>query len=162
MAEVYIGLGSNIDHPVEQLRRAFRALDRLPSTRLIDRSMLYQSRPVGPPNQPDYVNAVAVLRTVLAPMILLRHLHAIERRQKRVRSRAWGPRTLDLDVLLYGHMTYRHPRLVIPHPRLHQRTFVLAPLCEIDPDLIIPGKGKVKSLLAGLKQSAHQKAVEPV
>ena len=153
MVAAYIGLGSNIDRPVDQLTRAFTALHRLPSTRLVDRSGLYQSTPQGPPNQPDYINAVAALATALSPLALLRHLQAIERRHRRMRRQKWGPRTLDLDILIYGKITLRHPRLTIPHPLLLRREFVLVPLAEIVPALKIPGNGKVETLIGRLKQS---------
>ena len=160
MVEVYIGLGSNIDRPVDQLTRAFSALHRLPSTRLVDRSALYRSRPHGPPNQPDYINAVAALITALAPLTLLRHLQAMERRHRRVRTQKWGPRTLDLDIIIYGKTTLRHPRLTIPHPLLHRREFVLVPLAGINPDLKIPGNAKVKTLMGRLdrrkKEGLHK------
>ena len=157
MAEVYIGLGSNIDQPAVHLARALVALDQLPSTRLTKRSSLYQSSPQGPPNQPDYLNAVVALTTALKPLILLNHLHSIERRQRRVRLQKWGPRTLDLDILLYGKMTYRSSRLTIPHPMLHKRNFVLVPLNEINPDLLIPGKGQVGSLVNRLRPLKHSR-----
>lgn len=147
MVQAYIGLGSNIDHPVDHVTRAFYALDRLPSTRLIGRSALYLSSPHGPPNQPDFINAVAVLATALAPLALLRHLQAIERRHKRVRAPKWGPRTLDLDILIYGKILCHYPQLIIPHPLLQQREFVLLPLGEISPELKVPGNGKVKTLI---------------
>lgn len=153
MATAYIGLGSNINQPVDQLIRAFSALGQLPSTRLVVRSAFYRNAPLGPPNQPDYINAVAALKTALTPLVLLAHMHSIERQHKRVRSQRWGPRTLDLDILVYGKIPFHHPRLVIPHPMLHCREFVLVPLNEINPDLLIPGKGKVKTLIGRLKQS---------
>lgn len=142
-----------MDQPVDHLIHAFSALDKLPSTRLIDRSALYQSAPVGPPNQPAYINAVVALRTALKPLALLKHLHSIERQHKRVRSQKWGRRTLDLDILMYGKTPFNHPRLVIPHPMLHRREFVLVPLNEINPDLAIPGKGTVNRLVGRLKRS---------
>lgn len=146
MANVYIGLGSNLGRPVEQITLALDGLDGLPATRLLKRSSLYVTKPVGPPNQPDFVNAVALIRTPLAPLVLLGHLHTLETRHGRLRIQKWGKRTLDLDILLYGSQVLRHPRLTVPHPLLHQRAFTLIPLQEIDPDLRIPGRGKVCTL----------------
>ncbi len=146
--EAYIGLGSNLQLPVEQLQRAFEELARLPGCHLTGRSTLYESRPVGPPGQPDYVNAVARILTRLAPLPLLHELRGIERAHQRVRGERWGPRTLDLDLLLYGQSTIETTELRIPHPRLHQRSFVLYPLYEISPALHIPGRGALSELIA--------------
>ncbi len=125
-------------------------LAELPSTRLLSRSSLYVTEPVGPRNQPDYVNAVAGLKTALPPLVLLRHLQRIEQRHRRVRLQRWGRRTLDLDILTYGSGIIGNPRLRVPHPLMHKRAFVLIPLIEIDPQLAIPGGGKIKTLLARL------------
>ncbi len=127
-------------------------LGALPSTRVLNRSSRYITRPVGPPNQPDYVNAVALVKTALEPLVLLRHLHILERKHGRVRLMKWGKRTLDLDILLYGSMSFSHPRLTIPHPRLHLRSFVLIPLYEISPALTIPRKGRLRHLIERLGQ----------
>jgi len=125
-------------------------LAELPSTCLVSRSSLYATEPVGPRNQPDYINAVAGLKTALAPLVLLRHLQRIERRHRRVRGQRWGRRTLDLDVLLYESRIFDHPRLRVPHPSMHKRAFVLIPLYEINPQIIIPGTGKIQMLMARL------------
>ena len=141
----YVGLGSNLVHPRRQIARALAALARLPRTRIVARSPNYASAPV--PNdhtQPDYVNAVVALRTSLAPRALLLRLQAIERRQGRDRRAATArnsARTLDLDLLLYGRRRMRGPRLTIPHPRMHDRAFVLLPLLDVAPALAIPGRG---------------------
>jgi len=148
MTEVlaYIGLGSNQDNPESQLRAAIEALGTLPQTHLQACSSLYRSAPMGPQDQPDYVNAVVQLSTGLEPEALLDKLQGIERAQGRVRARHWGPRTLDLDILLYGEEVLDTERLIIPHPGIAERGFVLYPLAEIDAQLEIPGLGCVKSL----------------
>lgn len=145
----YIGIGSNLNDPVAQVQQAFRALAELPASRLMACSPLYRSAPVGgPPDQPDYVNAVAALDTVLNPEELLTALQAVEIQQGRVRTVRWGPRTLDLDVLLYGSTIRNDSWLTLPHPRLHERAFVLYPLYDIAPDLTLPGGGPLSELLA--------------
>ncbi len=144
----HVGLGSNLDDPRRQLETAFEALARLPHSRLAARSALYASAPMGPADQPDYLNAVAALDTELAPLALLDALQAIEHDQGRVRERRWGPRTLDLDLLLYGDQVIDLPRLKVPHPGIAERAFVLAPLVEIAGDIAIPGRGGARALLA--------------
>lgn len=134
----YIGLGSNLDDPVAQVRRAFDALATLPATILRRRSSLYETPPLGPPDQPRYVNAVAELETTLAPHDLLDELQRIEHAHRRVRKEHWGPRTLDLDLLVYGAAQLDDSRLRVPHPGLALRAFVLLPLAEIAPTLVIP------------------------
>ena len=147
MSLAWIGLGSNLDEPREQLERAFEELDAIPDTRLLGRSSLYASSPMGPADQPDYLNAVASLETALEPLELLDALQAIEQAHQRCRERHWGPRTLDLDLLLYDERILDSPRLRIPHPGLHLRDFVLAPLLEVAGDLRIPGRGRASELL---------------
>lgn len=148
MANAFIGLGGNLQDPQAQVARALRDLDRLPSSRVIRRSSLYRSAPVGYADQPDFVNAVAELETTLAPRALLAELLAIEKRYGRIREFQNSPRTLDLDLLLYGDLVLREAGLTLPHPRMHERSFVLVPLREIAPDATIPGVGAVKSLPA--------------
>ena len=144
---VYIGIGSNLDDPIAHVRRALQQLAELPLTSLSKTSSLYSSKPLGPADQPDYINAVASIRTELAPLELLDELHRIEAEHGRVRTGArWGPRPLDLDILLYDEKVITLERLVIPHPGLHERGFVLYPLHEINPALIIPQKGSVMEL----------------
>jgi 2-amino-4-hydroxy-6-hydroxymethyldihydropteridine diphosphokinase len=151
---VYIGLGSNQDQPVRQVRTACRELAHLPATRLLICSPLYKSAPLGPPDQPDYINAVAALETGLAPTALLVELQALEARHGRVRGAVrWGPRSLDLDLLLYGDAVIDTPDLRVPHPGLPERVFVLYPLVDIAPDLEVPGQGPVKQLLARCAQA---------
>jgi len=149
MTEVltYIGLGSNLDNPESQVKTAIEALAGLSQIRLQDRSSLYRSAPMGPQDQPDYVNAVVKLSTGLEPEALLDKLQGIERAQGRVRTQRWGPRTLDLDILLYGQCVVATERLKIPHPGIAERSFVLYPLAEINVQLEIPGLGRVQSLL---------------
>ena len=149
MTEVltYIGLGSNLDNPESQVKTAIEALAGLSQIRLQDHSSLYRSAPMGPQDQPDYVNAVVKLSTGLEPEALLDKLQGIERAQGRVRTQRWGPRTLDLDILLYGQCVVATERLKIPHPGIAERSFVLYPLAEINGQLEIPGLGRVQSLL---------------
>ncbi|MDX1610440.1 MAG: 2-amino-4-hydroxy-6-hydroxymethyldihydropteridine diphosphokinase [Halofilum sp. (in: g-proteobacteria)] len=136
----WVGLGSNLGNPARQVRGALDALAALPETRLEARSRLYGSRPMGPPDQPDYVNAVARLVTALAPHALLDALQAIEARAGRERGGSrWGPRTLDLDLLLHDDTRCADARLSLPHPGIGERAFVLVPLAELDPELSIPG-----------------------
>lgn len=147
MVRVYLGLGSNLDNPERQLERACEELAVLPQSRLVSRSSLYRSAPMGPEDQPDYLNAVVCLETALEPERLLDHLLRIEQAHARVRTRHWGPRTLDLDILLYGDEKIDSERLQVPHPGLADRNFVLYPLAEIAADLSIPGYGSLRVLL---------------
>ena len=143
MAEIaaYVALGSNLDNPMAQIERAFGELGRLPATRLVARSSLYLSRPDGHLDQPDYINAVAGLKTQLAPRLLLDALLGIEARHGRLRTFKNAPRTLDLDLLLYDGLVMHEPGLTLPHPRMMERAFVLAPLTEIAPEVDVPGRG---------------------
>ena len=147
-AIAYIGLGSNLTDPVAQVRAAESALGKLPQTRVLTCSSLYRSAPVGLTAQPDFVNAVCAIRTDLAAEDLIGRLLEIERAHGRMRNGSpGGPRTLDLDLLLYDSLTLATPALTLPHPRMHERAFVLAPLFEIAPGLTIPGRGPVADLL---------------
>jgi 2-amino-4-hydroxy-6-hydroxymethyldihydropteridine diphosphokinase len=159
-ATAFIGLGSNLDEPRQQVARALRELAGLPDTTLAAQSSLYRSAPMGPPDQPAYINAVARLETRLAPEALLDALQAIEARHGRVRGdERWGPRTLDLDILLYADVRIDKPRLQVPHPGLAERNFVLQPLAEIAPDLDIPGLGPLRDLLARCPPDALERLV---
>jgi 2-amino-4-hydroxy-6-hydroxymethyldihydropteridine diphosphokinase len=131
----YIGLGSNLEDPENQVRQAFAELDRLPHTRLVRKSSLYRTAPVGHEAQPDFINAVAQLETGLPAERLLAELQAIEKHHGRERGFKNAPRTLDLDLLLFGDAKLGSPRLTVPHPRMHERAFVLQPLLEIAPQL---------------------------
>jgi 2-amino-4-hydroxy-6-hydroxymethyldihydropteridine diphosphokinase len=132
------------------LRAGFAALAQLPHTQLIARSSLYRSAPVGYADQPDFVNAAAAISTALGARALLDALLAIERVHGRVRAFANAPRTLDLDILLYGEHVIDEPGLSVPHPRMHQRAFVVVPLAEIAPQAVVPGRGRVGDLLGGI------------
>lgn len=148
MVTAYIGLGSNLADPQARLRCAFTELAQLPQSQLLAQSSLYRSTPMGPQDQPDYINAVAALETALSPLALLAGLQAVETAHQRVRGERWGPRTLDLDLLLYADQTIDLPTLTVPHPGLYERNFVLYPLAEIAPGLVIPGVGVLDELLA--------------
>ncbi len=143
----FIGLGGNLGDVPARLERAFEALDALPESRLTGRSALYRNAPLGPADQPDYVNAVARLETALAPLALLAELQRIENEEGRVREERWGPRTLDLDLLLYGEERIDEPTLTVPHAELTRRAFVLYPLRDIEPTLSIPGEGALSDLI---------------
>ena len=148
----YVALGSNLAEPVEQLARAFRALATLPQTRLVLQSARYRSRPLGPVEQPDFVNAVAALLTRLDAVSLLGELKALESRLGRaVPVVRWGPRLIDLDLLLHGNTCSAEPTLTLPHPGLAERAFVLVPLAELCPALEVPGLGRVSTLLQRLQ-----------
>jgi 2-amino-4-hydroxy-6-hydroxymethyldihydropteridine diphosphokinase len=149
MERVYIGLGSNLATPLAQLRSALAALAALPQSNLIAQSSFYISDPLGPADQPRYVNAVAALDTDLSPLALLDALQSIEQEQGRTRkAERWGPRTLDLDILLFGERCLDEPRLTVPHYHLHARAFVLYPLAEIAPDLRLPDGSALTELLS--------------
>lgn len=145
----YVGLGSNLDEPARQLRRAFAALAALPHTRVVRGSSLYGSTPMGPVAQPDYVNAVAGLLTQLEAVEFFAQLRALERELGRIAPRErWGPRRIDLDLLLFGQLRLEAPDLQLPHPGIAARNFVLYPLHEVAPELTVPGCGRVAELRA--------------
>ena len=137
----FIALGSNLDNPQAQLLKAFEEINALPQTRVLARSALYRSAPVGYSEQPDFINAVAEVETALAPHELLDALLEIERQRGRNRTFRNAPRVLDLDVLLYDDLVCHEDGLTLPHPRMHERAFVLQPLLEIAPHCVIPGRG---------------------
>ncbi|RMJ02525.1 2-amino-4-hydroxy-6-hydroxymethyldihydropteridine pyrophosphokinase [Marinobacter litoralis] len=145
---VYVGLGSNLENPAAQLARAVMELSRLPQTRLQAQSPFYASRPVGPQDQPDFVNGAVELATSLTPHQLLDHLQAIEQAHGRERLQHWGPRTLDLDVLLFGTETVSDERLTVPHAELANRDFALQPLLDLNPELTLPDGRRVDELRA--------------
>ena len=148
MTMAYIGLGSNLGDPARQITDALMELQALTDTRLVAKSSLYRSKPFGRSNQPDYVNAAAMLNTALPAAALMQCLLHIETQHGRVRSdERWQARTLDLDLLLYGQERISTAGLVIPHPEIAQRNFVLLPLAELAPELMIPGQGSVTDLL---------------
>ncbi len=146
----YVALGANLGETVEHLRAAVAALDALPDTRVVARSSLYRSAPVGLLDQPDFINAVVAVETAYAPLALLRILLDIENRHGRVRSVPNAPRTLDLDLLLHDNTCMHNPELTLPHPRMHERAFVLLPLVEIAPDLELPGLGPAQGFVAAV------------
>ncbi len=151
----YVGVGSNLDDPASQVRRGYEALAELPDSCFATCSGLWRSAPMGPPDQPDFVNAVAAFLTRLEPRELLRALQAVETARGRPQDHArWGPRILDLDLLVLGGLVVREPGLSIPHPGIPERNFVLLPLAEIAPHLIVPGMGSVAKLLSGLGGTA--------
>jgi 2-amino-4-hydroxy-6-hydroxymethyldihydropteridine diphosphokinase len=143
----FIGLGANLGEPQRQVQEAFRELDAIPHTRVVRTSSLYRSAPLGYAEQPSFVNAVAQVETGLPAERLLAELHAIETRHGRSRSFANAPRTLDLDLLLFGNAILDVPGLKVPHPRMHERAFVLLPLVEIAENVAIPGRGTAKAFL---------------
>lgn len=156
MPQVYLGLGSNLGRdiggtyqtPRMQLNLALDAIAEHAEIELIKVSSFYQTTPIGPAGQPDYINAAVEIETSLSALQLLDFLQSVENKQARVRTQRWGPRTLDLDILLYDQIIEHSDRLTIPHPRLHERAFVLAPLCDLAPQLVIPTKENVRQLLA--------------
>ena len=152
----FVGIGSNLAGPEYQILNAFDGLAHLPHTRLGASSSLYRSAPVGYTGQPDFINAVALLKTTLTPLQLLHALFDLEHRFGRQRSFRNAPRILDLDLLLYDGLICHEPGLTLPHPRMHERAFVLAPLLEIAPDCAIPGRGTAFSFL----QSCAGQSVE--
>ena len=150
MTRAFVALGSNLDHPAKQIRAAFAALATLPATRLVSTSSLYRTAPVGFLEQPDFINAVAEIDSGLAPRRLLHGLMALETDFGRLRSFRNAPRILDLDLLWYQGVTLSDDDLTLPHPRMHQRAFVLIPLSEIAPDLSLGPKGLVRDLAGAI------------
>jgi 2-amino-4-hydroxy-6-hydroxymethyldihydropteridine diphosphokinase len=147
----YVALGSNLSGPRQQVETAIAALGAIPETRLVLRSRLWRSRPMGPQDQPEFVNAVAGLLTRAAPRTLLEGLQEIERRLGKTPPPVhWGPRVIDLDLLMYGELCLDEPGLTLPHPGLHQRNFVLYPLSEIAADLWVPRLARVRELRKGI------------
>lgn len=148
MTTAYIGLGSNLDEPRLQLRSAIAELQQLDAVKLVAVSPLYASSPMGPQDQPDYVNAVAAIETSLGAHALLGRLQLLEQQHGRQRLRHWGERTLDLDILLFGEEILDDAELTLPHPGLTERNFVVYPLADIAPDIEIPGQGALSQILA--------------
>jgi 2-amino-4-hydroxy-6-hydroxymethyldihydropteridine diphosphokinase len=154
----FVGLGANLGNPVMQVRAGIAAIAVLPRTRLVARSSLYRTAPIGYLHQPDFVNAVIAVDTGLDAVTLLAALRDTEARHGRARPFPNAPRTLDLDLLLYGEETIATPALVVPHPRMHERAFVLRPLLDLDPQLRVPGLGSGADLLARITDQR----IEPV
>ena len=157
MSIVYIALGSNLNMPIQQLKLAIQTMADLPDTEIKKVSSLYQSQPLGPQDQPDYVNAVACLETGLSPLTLLDALQNIENEQGRIRLRRWGERTLDLDILLYDNQIIHNERLTVPHYDMQNREFVIVPLYEISPELILPDSVPLQQLVK--RFSSHQMSI---
>ncbi|MGY3570730.1 2-amino-4-hydroxy-6-hydroxymethyldihydropteridine diphosphokinase [Vibrio paucivorans] len=148
MITAYIAVGSNLADPVTQANNAIEALKSLPRSEFLQASMLYSSTPMGPQDQPDYINAVVAIKTELAPLELLDNTQTIEQEQGRVRKdERWGPRTLDLDIILYGNEVIDSERLTVPHYGMKEREFVLYPLAEIAPNLQLPDGTELRELL---------------
>lgn len=143
----FIGLGSNLNQPDIQLRRAIATLDKIPGSHLVAVSPVYRNPAIGPGDQPDYLNTVAELHTTLDALSLLAALQSIELAQGRKRKQRWAARTLDLDLLLYGYAYIDLPQLQVPHPRLCERNFVLYPLYDLIPDLVLPRGASLRALL---------------
>ena len=157
---VYIGIGSNLDNPVAQVLEAVEELEMIPDTILAERSTLYSARPMGPEDQPDYVNAVVAMDTLLSADELHKALIKIEDLQGRVREgEKWGPRIIDLDLLLYGNNTIDTATLTVPHPGMHERDFVIIPLEEVAGNLKIPGRGNLYSLINKCKSHSLKKLI---
>lgn len=156
----FIALGANLDEPQRRIATGFAELAGLPQTRLVRRSSLYRSAPVGYADQPDFINAVACIETGIGAQELLLALLAIERRHGRVREFSNAPRTLDLDIALYGNLVVHEQGLTIPHPRMHERAFVMVPLAEIAPDCVVPGRGRVSELLAAVDAGSVRRLAE--
>ncbi|KXW56376.1 2-amino-4-hydroxy-6-hydroxymethyldihydropteridine diphosphokinase [Ferrovum sp. PN-J185] len=146
MSRVFVGLGSNLDQPLQQLKKAITELDHIPRTSVVRVSPFYQTKPVGYLDQPDFVNAVIELTTSLPPKELLTHMQFIEEQHGRVRTFQNAPRTLDLDLLAFDQLIYHDNELTLPHPRIQDRAFVLVPFNDIAPEFIIPTLGNVKDL----------------
>lgn len=157
MTAAFIGLGANLGDPQRQVQQAFQELDAIPHTRVVRTSSLYRSAPLGYAEQPSFVNAVAEVETGLPAERLLAELQAIEAAHGRRRSFANAPRTLDLDLLLFGNAAVDAPGLKIPHPRMHERAFVLRPLVEIAEDITIPGRGPAMAFLETCKNQGVEK-----
>jgi 2-amino-4-hydroxy-6-hydroxymethyldihydropteridine diphosphokinase len=158
----YIGIGSNLEDPRAQVLRALTALRALAATRLVHVSRLYRAKPFGPVPQPDYINAAAAVLTQLDPRALLGELHALERAFGRpVEHERWGPRIIDLDLLVYGRERRDDPDLKLPHPGIVERNFVLYPLADLAPDLDVPGLGRVAELRGRLTSEGLECLGEP-
>jgi 2-amino-4-hydroxy-6-hydroxymethyldihydropteridine diphosphokinase len=153
----FIGLGANLDNPREQLLRALDELAHLPDSKLVAKSSLWRSAPLGYADQPEFMNAVAQLETELPADTLLDQLHNVESLHRRERSFRNAPRTLDLDLLMYGKEERASRTLTLPHPRMHERAFVLQPLLEIAPDAVIPGRGSARGCLVALRDQACER-----
>jgi 2-amino-4-hydroxy-6-hydroxymethyldihydropteridine diphosphokinase len=143
----YVGLGSNLEQPLQQVKDAITALKQSSEILVLQDSGYFTSKPMGPEDQPDYVNAVVKIKTTLSPILLLKKCQLIEQQQARIKTRHWGERTIDLDILLYADEKISEPDLTVPHPGICQRDFVYLPLLKIAADIEIPGKGQLNSII---------------
>lgn len=159
--QVYIGLGSNLADPEQQILSAIDTIAAIKETTLLQQSSLYSSPPMGPQDQPDYINAVVCIDTALSAHQLLDALQQIEQEHGRIRKRHWGERTLDLDILLFADKVIEDERLSVPHPGMASRAFVLYPLAEIAPELSIPGMGNLRTLLAQCPREGLEQLDKP-
>jgi 2-amino-4-hydroxy-6-hydroxymethyldihydropteridine diphosphokinase len=157
---VYLGLGSNLETPIEQLRTARLAISSVKAISEMAFSSLYRSPPMGSQHQPDYVNAVMAIETNLSPLELLATTQNVENEQGRIRKEHWGARTLDIDILLFGDEVLTLPNLIVPHYGMAKRAFVLYPLFEIAPDLIVPTHGKLSDLIASCPLDGLEKITQ--
>jgi 2-amino-4-hydroxy-6-hydroxymethyldihydropteridine diphosphokinase len=147
----YLGLGSNLDQPKAHIERAIADIAEFDNTAVVARSSLYESAPLGPQDQPNFINAVLAIETELSPLDLLKACQELELKHGRVKKRHWGERTLDIDILLYGNQIIDLPELTIPHKGLKERIFVVQPLAEIDPELVLPSGESILNLLEKLR-----------
>jgi 2-amino-4-hydroxy-6-hydroxymethyldihydropteridine diphosphokinase len=157
---VYVGLGSNLEDPVAQVLEAVEELEMIPDSILVSRSSLYRGKPMGPADQPDYVNAVVAMDTLLSAENFLQELIRIEDLQGRTRDgEKWGPRIIDLDLLMYGKQKINKPDLIVPHPGMHERDFVIIPLSELVGDVNVPGQGRLTALINKCENHSLRKLV---
>jgi 2-amino-4-hydroxy-6-hydroxymethyldihydropteridine diphosphokinase len=157
---VYVGLGSNLEDPVAQVLEAVEELEMIPDSILVSRSSLYRGKPMGIADQPDYVNAVVAMDTLLSAENFLQELIRIEDLQGRVRDgEEWGPRIIDLDLLMYGKQKINTPDLIVPHPGMHERDFVIIPLSELAGDVNVPGQGRLTALINKCENHSLRKLV---
>ena len=154
---VYIGLGSNIEQPRLQIKNAITALAELPGTMVINDSGYFKSKPMGPEDQPDYVNAVVEIETTMSAIDLLEHCQKIEQQQGRIKRRRWGERSIDLDILLYADELIETDVLAVPHPGICQRDFVYMPLLKLDPEINVPGTGLLRNIIKDKEQPAVER-----
>jgi 2-amino-4-hydroxy-6-hydroxymethyldihydropteridine diphosphokinase len=162
MTRVFIGLGSNLDQPTQQLKKAITEFDHIPLTSVVQISPFYQTKPVGYLDQPDFVNAVIEVNTYLEPKELLAHMQLIEKQHGRIRTFQNAPRTLDLDLLAFEQLVYHDSELTLPHPRIQDRAFVLVPFNNIAPEFVIPTIGKVSELALQCQQDDMHIMEEPL
>ena len=157
---VYVGLGSNLEDPVAQVLEAVEELEMIPDSILVSRSSLYRGKPMGIADQPDYVNAVVAMDTLLSAENFLQELTRIEDLQGRARDgEKWGPRIIDLDLLMYGKQKINTPDLIVPHPGMHERDFVIIPLSELAGDVNVPGQGRLTALINKCENHSLRKLV---